>query len=167
MRHYKHAVNSRRKHIPAVRQATDLIRAGMERGNSTNLPALRIVDNLLEDLCQDNFVCVFASLGIDEYFRLRPSMSSRASGFRKRMKQYGLEGPSVNGWDLLALYVQHGKRCVYCGSTDDISFDHKEPLSKGGANTIDNLALACKSCNSSKGVKELKDADRPQRGWRL
>ena len=139
MRHYKHAVNSRRKHIPAVRQATDLIRAGMERGNSTNLPALRIVDNLLEDLCQDNFVCVFASLGIDEYFRLRPSMSSRASGFRKRMKQYGLEGPSVNGWDLLALYVQHGKRCVYCGSTDDISFDHKEPLSKGGANTIDNL----------------------------
>ena len=62
----------------------------------------------------------------------------------------------MNGWDLMTLYVQHGKRCVYCGSTDNISFDHKEPLVKGGANTIDNLALACRSLQFKQGRQRIE-----------
>jgi 5-methylcytosine-specific restriction endonuclease McrA len=49
------------------------------------------------------------------------------------------------------------KKCVYCGSDDNIQLDHIIPLSKGGPDTIDNLVYACKQCNLSKGNKSLID----------
>jgi len=48
------------------------------------------------------------------------------------------------------VFQAHGKRCVYCGSTDNMSVDHKMPLSRGGTNHLSNLVPACRSCNSSK-----------------
>jgi len=46
-------------------------------------------------------------------------------------------------------------QCEYCGSKEDLSWDHLIPRSKGGPDTADNLVLACKSCNSSKGSKGI------------
>lgn len=45
--------------------------------------------------------------------------------------------------------------CVYCGRTAEQSgahlhFDHLVPRAKGGADTIDNLVLACRRCNSAR-----------------
>lgn len=45
--------------------------------------------------------------------------------------------------------------CAYCGSANDLSWDHIIPMSKGGPDTADNLILCCKSCNSSKGNRGL------------
>jgi len=45
------------------------------------------------------------------------------------------------------------KECVYCKSTIDLSTDHLIPKNRGGDDSADNLVLACKSCNSSKGDK--------------
>lgn len=45
--------------------------------------------------------------------------------------------------------------CIYCGSTEDLSFDHIIPLSKGGPDIISNQVLACRSCNSSKRDKDI------------
>jgi hypothetical protein len=53
-------------------------------------------------------------------------------------------------------------RCEYCrdallGKRPEI--DHIVPRSKGGQNTLDNLALACPSCNGNKGdAQEAVDA---------
>lgn len=44
-------------------------------------------------------------------------------------------------------------RCVYCGSEQDLTVDHILPLSRGGNNQLDNLATACRCCNSSKNNK--------------
>ncbi len=43
--------------------------------------------------------------------------------------------------------------CVYCGSIADLSTDHLIPRNKGGNDSADNVVLACRSCNASKGDK--------------
>lgn len=45
------------------------------------------------------------------------------------------------------------KECIYCGSTKSLSYDHLMPLARGGPDIADNVVMACKSCNSSKGSK--------------
>lgn len=47
------------------------------------------------------------------------------------------------------------KSCEYCGKTDDLSWDHLIPQSRGGPDNAENLVLSCRSCNSSKGSKGL------------
>jgi Pyruvate/2-oxoacid:ferredoxin oxidoreductase delta subunit len=47
------------------------------------------------------------------------------------------------------------KCCIYCGSTENLSLDHIIPLSKGGPDIISNQVYACRSCNSSKGSKDI------------
>lgn len=44
-------------------------------------------------------------------------------------------------------------QCVECASTDALSLDHIWPYSKGGQDTIDNLRVLCRSCNSAKGAR--------------
>jgi len=45
--------------------------------------------------------------------------------------------------------------CCYCGSTDNLAIDHLVPRARGGADTGDNLVWSCRSCNSSKGSKDV------------
>lgn len=55
---------------------------------------------------------------------------------------------------------EKGSSCGYCGEylfEKDITFDHKVPLSRGGENTIENVLVACKSCNSLKGTKTFDE----------
>lgn len=52
--------------------------------------------------------------------------------------------------------------CAYCGghfpNHINLSRDHIMPRSKGGANTWMNVITSCKTCNSKKGHKTLKEA---------
>ncbi|MCB0200748.1 MAG: HNH endonuclease [Anaerolineae bacterium] len=50
-------------------------------------------------------------------------------------------------------------RCEYCQSpaeyaTDTFAVDHIRPVSRGGTNDLDNLALACTGCNGRKYNKQ-------------
>lgn len=50
--------------------------------------------------------------------------------------------------------------CQYCGGsppTKVLEVDHINPVSKGGANDIDNLITACFDCNRGKAAGELTD----------
>lgn len=47
--------------------------------------------------------------------------------------------------------------CVYCNSKENLCFDHIIPISKGGRSEYTNYVLACRSCNSSKGNKDVFD----------
>jgi 5-methylcytosine-specific restriction endonuclease McrA len=53
--------------------------------------------------------------------------------------------------DLISYY---GSQCVYCGDMMT-GFDHLHPLSRGGEHTIENLAPACRSCNSAKKDRSI------------
>jgi hypothetical protein len=45
--------------------------------------------------------------------------------------------------------------CSYCASRESLSVDHLIASSKAGADTGDNIVWACRSCNSSKGNRDL------------
>jgi hypothetical protein len=47
------------------------------------------------------------------------------------------------------------RACAYCGSEEQIQLDHIIPISKGGADSFDNLVYACKKCNLSKSNRDI------------
>ena len=50
-----------------------------------------------------------------------------------------------------------GSKCSYCGSTESLALDHIFPQKFGGKDAGDNLIYACRSCNSSKGKKDMME----------
>ena len=46
--------------------------------------------------------------------------------------------------------LKRDKVCIYCGSDENLGLDHLNPVSKYGKTEINNIVLACLSCNSSK-----------------
>jgi len=51
--------------------------------------------------------------------------------------------------------LQTGQICNYCGSADKLELDHIFPQKLGGKDDAENLIFACRTCNSSKGKKDL------------
>ena len=51
--------------------------------------------------------------------------------------------------------MQHGTTCCYCGRDAKLSLDHLIPRLRGGPDAADNITYACRSCNSSKGAKDM------------
>jgi 5-methylcytosine-specific restriction endonuclease McrA len=48
-------------------------------------------------------------------------------------------------------FERDGERCAYCGDGDGpFEVDHIIPRIRGGENTLDNVCVACRSCNRSK-----------------
>lgn len=45
--------------------------------------------------------------------------------------------------------------CCYCGAEGDLTLDHLVSQLKGGSHSADNLVVACRPCNSSKGALDL------------
>ena len=65
-------------------------------------------------------------------------------------------------WRLgVAVWLKSGERCHYCGCrfsfVDDAEIDHVVPVSRGGTTELENLVLACASCNGSKGTMDAEE----------
>ncbi len=72
------------------------------------------------------------------------------------------KGLRTGAMKIHSMFIDHhyktdiGEFCAYCGVKHDrLALDHILPKSKGGRDTGDNLIKVCKSCNSSKGDKDL------------
>ena len=50
-----------------------------------------------------------------------------------------------------------GTKCNYCNSIEQLALDHILAQKLGGKDVGDNLIYACKTCNSSKGKKDLME----------
>lgn len=49
------------------------------------------------------------------------------------------------------LFLRDRFACQYCGSPDDLTFDHVIPRRAGGRTTWENVVAACAPCNIRKG----------------
>lgn len=54
-----------------------------------------------------------------------------------------------------AVFKRAGNRCEHCGSTYALEVDHIKPQAKGGATTLENLRVLCRSCNQRHAIAEL------------
>lgn len=73
---------------------------------------------------------------------------------RERHRQTKLRGSfTLQEWRALCAYYDH--RCLCCGERKPLTIDHVIPISKGGANTIDNIQPLCDYCNKSKQDKSI------------
>ncbi|MEM9220817.1 MAG: HNH endonuclease [Pseudomonadota bacterium] len=57
------------------------------------------------------------------------------------------------------VFLRDKFECQYCGASDDLTFDHLVPRSRGGMTTWDNVITACSPCNLRKGNKSCRVAD--------
>jgi hypothetical protein len=48
------------------------------------------------------------------------------------------------------VYDRDAGRCVSCGATKGLQYDHIIPVSRGGGNTAENIQLLCQNCNKLK-----------------
>jgi hypothetical protein len=78
---------------------------------------------------------------------------------RNRNRLAKVNNAPGNGWSVKEekqLIEDYGHRCAYCDKkTDKITMDHIVPITRGGTHSIENIAPACGSCNSSKHNKPL------------
>lgn len=88
--------------------------------------------------------------------------------------------PYERGVTVPALRKIQGDQCCYCGITmlfmsfpkgkrdpRQATLEHRLAISKGGAHTFANCAIACWGCNSSKGNRTLEDWQLSTRGLGL
>ena len=80
-------------------------------------------------------------------------MKQNSDNVRRRVKvESDLTGTEYSIWVSNEL-----KYCSYCGKdcTNAFQVDHVVPLKDNGKHEINNLAITCPTCNTSKGAKSL------------
>lgn len=73
---------------------------------------------------------------------------------RRKAKMLEIEAKTYTPTELLLKFSEFGKKCAYCGDSKKITIDHFFPISKFGADSIENIVSACIRCNSSKNNKD-------------
>ena len=87
----------------------------------------------------------------------RGLVQMRVSSQNRRARKRNAVGTHTTD-ELYAQLQRQKNTCYYCKRTLEASrrswhAEHVEPLSRGGSNSIDNIVIACRECNLSKGHK--------------
>lgn len=83
--------------------------------------------------------------------------NDRVKKYRDKRQANGLPRGS-NGLNDYDLYKRDCNCCIYCASTKNLCIDHIYPIILGGSDDYDNLAVACKACNSGKAGRTPEQA---------
>lgn len=72
---------------------------------------------------------------------------------RRKAILKAVESENYTPTQVLNRFAEFGNKCAYCGYIGKITIDHFIPISKSGADKIENIVPACVKCNSSKNNK--------------
>ena len=70
---------------------------------------------------------------------------------------------TLQGYEIREYLLEKwNRKCAYCGKKNvPLEVEHIIPKSRRGTNRVDNLTLACRSCNQSKGSKTSTEFGHP------
>jgi len=80
-------------------------------------------------------------------------LANTISHHRRKAVLLMTESENYTPTQLQLRFAEFDNKCVYCDSSDKISIDHFNPVSKLGADKLGNIVPACVKCNSSKNNK--------------
>lgn len=83
-----------------------------------------------------------------------PGLNAKYRQDRRHRQKDSINIYSVDVWEETLRQFEY--KCSYCNKeVDKLTQDHIVPVSKGGGYLRSNIVPACKSCNSSKGNKDM------------
>lgn len=91
----------------------------------------------------------------------------RHSWSRYRQKQFKRIRSAKSVRTLAKSLLEQDPTCCYCGrdlNEDSMTIEHLTPLSRGGTNDPENIEIACKRCNGTKGDQTLQEMIAKRRG---
>lgn len=87
-----------------------------------------------------------------------PEKNRHISNLAQDKARGAIGSHTLKEWDILK--KKYGNACCFCKQQEPeikLTRDHIIPIEKGGNNYITNIQPLCKSCNSIKGTKLLKN----------
>jgi hypothetical protein len=82
----------------------------------------------------------------------KEKLSKELERVKARAEDSGVKRAPIPEDVQVMVWNRDNGKCVKCGSSTNLEFDHIIPLSKGGSNTARNIQLLCEKCNRSKSA---------------
>jgi 5-methylcytosine-specific restriction endonuclease McrA len=82
-----------------------------------------------------------------------PCPMCTSQGNSRPRRKHPSKGATRRGYDyqwqkLRAEAIRLQPYCSFCGTDKDLTGDHILPLKEGGSNTLDNIRVLCRRCNT-------------------
>jgi hypothetical protein len=130
---------------------------------------IRVVEKRIELLIREGLLDALVDEDGDASPRLEPhnwrerqfisdTSLERVRKYRDNRRKLGLPVAASYRASWANLVERDGERCAYCGSDARLCVDHMIPTAQGGDDNVENLCIACKSCNSGKAGRTPEQA---------
>lgn len=127
--------------------------SGKEPPKKINLTILKETHEKIEELKSiinkgiDDAILISVSAFIEVYKKKKFKTNS------KKTQPPTSEVKRVIPANLKRIVYLRDKKCVKCGSTHHLNYDHRKPFALGGKTTLENVRLLCFNCNQRSRIK--------------
>jgi len=139
--------------------------------------AVRLAYFYMDDDYRHFISYIHETITLEEYLLLKREDDIAAAGRSAKRKYTGVRRRDFNAnrgrlvLVMLEAKIPYVCALVGCEATENLTVDHKLPLSRGGDDNLDNLQFLCRSHNSAKSDR-FKDDDADTRScarkfWRM
>jgi 5-methylcytosine-specific restriction endonuclease McrA len=108
---------------------------------------LHIEEELANDIVTELMGANFLVEGSAETTEQTATLAQRVA------KSNGFGNRHISDATKRAVWERDGGKCCGCGGVENIEYDHKVPVSKGGNSDESNIQLLCRPCNRAKRTK--------------